>query len=95
MMNFYDNLILLRLQEAYRASGDSKTNFWQKQQDGLMVSTVKCGTRGAGVFKHEIDSISLARAAGYTDEQLRELVKRLEQKRAELLHNILSQLDAA
>jgi len=51
---------------------------------GLFTTGVAIGQRAKGWPDYEVDAIITARIAGKTDEQIRELVKALHAKRAEL-----------
>jgi len=55
---------------------------------GLWTKPVKIGERSSGWPDNEVKAICAARIAGQSDEQIRELVKRLHDKRTELLATI-------
>ena len=50
---------------------------------GLFVTGVAIGQRSVGWPSEEVKAINAARIAGQTDDELRELVKRLHAKRLE------------
>ena len=62
----------------------SPTTPYNAIKGGLLTSFIKIGDRAVGIPDFEIDAILGARIAGQTDDQIRELVKRLHAKRAEL-----------
>jgi len=51
---------------------------------GLMTTGVAIGQRAKGWPDYEVDAINAARVAGKSDDEIRELVKSLHAKRAEL-----------
>jgi prophage regulatory protein len=57
---------------------------------GLWTKPVRIGQRSVGWPSDEIEAITMARVAGATDEQLRELVTRLHAKRKGLLEGVLN-----
>jgi prophage regulatory protein len=54
-------------------------------RDGLMTTGVAIGQRAKGWPDYEIDAINAARIAGQSEDQIRELVKRLHAQRTGLL----------
>jgi prophage regulatory protein len=63
----------------------SNTSIHQGVRDGLITKPVPIGARAVGWPDFEIRSICNARIAGQSEEQIRELVKRLHSDRAGLL----------
>ncbi|MBK7000964.1 MAG: AlpA family phage regulatory protein [Rhodoferax sp.] len=55
---------------------------------GLFTKPVNIGPRSVGWPDYEVEAINKARIAGQSDEQIRELVKRLHAKRAELVAEV-------
>jgi len=53
-------------------------------REGLFTKGVAIGQRSKGWPDYEVKAIAAARIAGWTDTEIRELVKRLHSKRAEL-----------
>ena len=62
----------------------SATTPYNAQKQGLLTNFVKVGERAVGLPDFEVDAILSARIAGHTENQIRDLVKRLHAKRAEL-----------
>jgi len=62
-------------------TGKSKSGTYVDILDGLMVSTVSIGERAKAFVEHEVDAIMGARIAGWTNDEIRELVKQLEANR--------------
>ena len=62
----------------------SPTTCYNAISDGLLPRFVKTGMRGVGLPDFEVEAILVARLAGQSNEQVKELVKRLHAKRAEL-----------
>ena len=63
----------------------STASIYNNIRDGLWPKAVNIGRRSVGWPSDEIIAINAARVAGQTDDHIRELVKRLEAKRSELL----------
>jgi prophage regulatory protein len=77
---------ILRLQAVKEKQGHaSGTSVYNEQRDGLLTTAVAIGKRARGWPDYEIDAILSARIAGKSDDQIRELVKLLHAKRAELV----------
>jgi prophage regulatory protein len=68
-----------------RAGHRSDSSIYNAIRDGLFTAGVAIGQRAKGWPDYEVDAIITARIAGKTDEQIRELVKVLHAKRAELV----------
>jgi prophage regulatory protein len=63
----------------------SHASIYTSIREGLFTSPVPIGKRAVGWPDYEVKAINTARIAGQSEEQIRELVKRLHAKRAELL----------
>ena len=74
---------MLRLPGLKDRSGDGRSSIYRKIKSGLLTPPVKLSERMSAWPEDEIDQILRARIAGQTDAQVRELVKRLIQRRAE------------
>lgn len=74
---------VVRVQDGPAASGLNRTAFFDHMKRGLMVRGFLIGERSKAIFEDEIAQITAARAAGRTDEQVRELVRKLEAARQE------------
>jgi len=70
-----------RLPQALAESGKTRSPWYQDIQRGLMTPPVKLGRRAAGWPANEVQAINQARIAGKTDQQIRELVQRLQEAR--------------
>ena len=62
----------------------SHASIYNAIRDGLFTTGVAIGQRSKGWPSEEVAAINAARIAGKSDAELRELVKRLHLKRAEL-----------
>ena len=77
---------ILRMPEVKcRAGHRSDASIYNAIRDGLFTTGVAIGQRAKGWPDYEVDAVITARIAGQTDDQIRELVKRLHAKRSELL----------
>lgn len=73
-------ITLCRLRETCKQQGKSRSAFYLDISTGLMTRPVKLGTASAWPA-HEIDAINRARIAGKSDEEIRQLVQKLEADR--------------
>lgn len=71
---------LLRLREVCALQGKSRSGFYDSISTGLMTHPVKLGAASAWPA-HEVEAINRARIAGKPDDQIRQLVKKLEAER--------------
>jgi prophage regulatory protein len=72
---------IIRFPEAAAARGLSRSTCYQQVAQGLMSRPIKLGTRAIGWPREEIDAINAARVAGQSDDEIRQLVRRLEAQR--------------
>jgi prophage regulatory protein len=78
-------MALLRIKACQAAVGwPSRASVYSAIRSGTWTPPVKTGPRTSAWPEGEVRALVAARIAGHTDEQLRELVKRLVEKRAEL-----------
>lgn len=72
---------LLRLPAVMNATGQTRSTLYLRIKQRLMTPPVKLGERCAAWPADEIAAINAARIAGKTNDELRELVAKLEQQR--------------
>lgn len=72
---------LLRAPAVCARMGKGRATLHEDVQRGVLSPPVKLGSRWAAWPEHEIDQILRARIAGWSDDQLRNLVKRLVAER--------------
>jgi len=73
---------ILRCERGRAKLGNMSKTTWYGQIDGgLMTVGVPVGLRSVGWPEHELDAILAARLAGWSDEQIRTLVKALMDER--------------
>jgi prophage regulatory protein len=63
----------------------STASIYNNIREGLWTKSVPIGIRSVGWPSDEVEAINKYRIAGASDDQIRELVKRLHDKRSELL----------
>lgn len=73
--------VMLRIPEACKALGESKSGFYAGQAKGLITRSVKIGLRAAALPSDEIDAINEARIRGLSESEQRALVERLHDAR--------------
>lgn len=76
-------LKLITLKEMMALLGLTKTRQWEQLRDGLLPQPVCMGRRTLYVY-HEIQEIIKHRIKGESDEQIKQLVIELTEKRGEL-----------
>jgi prophage regulatory protein len=78
-------MIILRLPEVKQRRGfRADASVYNEIRNGLCTNGIAISVRSKGWPDYEIDAINTARIAGKSDDQIRELVKRLHAKRTKL-----------
>ncbi len=72
-----------RLPDVRRATGQSTSAIYRNCAAGLMCPPVKLGPKTSAWILHEVREVNAARAAGWSDDQIRDLVSRLVAQRGE------------
>ena len=70
-----------RLPAVLRERGRSRSAHYLDIQQGLFTKPVSIGARAVGWPAHEVAALNAARIAGKSDDEIRELVVRLEAAR--------------
>jgi len=70
---------ILRIDSVLARSGNSRTQHFDGVRNGTYPPPISIGNggRAKGWLEDEVDAINAARAAGYSDAELRDLVARL------------------
>jgi prophage regulatory protein len=66
----------------------SRAAYYRDVNDGLWPKPLRMGPKSPGFLDHEIDTMLAARAAGLGDDEIRQLVKKIEADRAELFQRL-------
>lgn len=74
---------LLRLPAVMERTGLARPTVYLRAKQGLFPRPVKLGSRMAAWPENEVAAINAARIAGKSDDEIRQLVVRLERERAE------------
>ena len=78
-------MLILRLPAVKAKTGHrADASIYNAIRAGLFTAGVPIGQRAKGWPDYEVDAINGARVAGKSDNEIRELVKALHAKRAEL-----------
>ena len=78
-------MLILRLPEVKRVLGHrADASVYNAIRVGLFTNGVAIGQRAKGWPDYEVNAINAARVAGKSESEIRELVKALHAKRAEL-----------
>ncbi|SFO04263.1 transcriptional regulator, AlpA family [Nitrosospira briensis] len=72
---------ILRLPAVRAESGASRSTIYLRIQQGLWPKPVRLGPRSVGWPASEVAAINIARIAGMTDDEIRNLVVKLEAAR--------------
>jgi len=81
----------LRIDEVKKRNGDkSNSSIYEKVTAGTMTPPIKIGPRASAWPDFEIDMINAARMVEKSEDEIRELVKKLIVKRKEMANEILS-----
>jgi prophage regulatory protein len=65
---------LIKLHKVMDATGDGRSTHYNKIHKGLMVPPVRLGANSGAYPEHEIAAINVARVAGKTDDEIRQIV---------------------
>jgi prophage regulatory protein len=76
-----ENLTMLKIEQVSAALGQGRSTTYRDLSERLLPAAVKYTERSARWPKHEIVQILKARAAGWTTQQLSELVIKMEADR--------------
>ena len=71
----------LRLQKVMNAMGISRSTLYLRIKQGLMPPPVKLGERCSAWPEYEVEAINTARIAQKSDDEIRELVVKLQRQR--------------
>lgn len=79
-----DYLEIIRRPEVVRCTGRSKSSLYLDILEGTMPPKVSLGDRAIGFYKHEVQAVIAAMGAGYSKNQIKELICHLVKQRQEL-----------
>lgn len=88
------NLRIIRKSQAAAMAGISKTNLWEQTKKGTFPPSLSLGARAVGYLLHEVEAVIAARSASFDEEQLKELVKTLVERRKATANNLISRCAA-
>lgn len=74
-------LTILRRKQVEAETGYSRSTIYLRISQGLFVRPVSLGARAVGFPAAEVAALNRARVAGYSDDQIRALVAKLEAAR--------------
>lgn len=74
---------ILRLPAVKASSGLSRSTIYLRVSQGLLTRPISLGARAVGWPAHEVDAVNAARIAGKSDDQVRQLVQRLQAARTQ------------
>lgn len=76
-----ESLEMVRRQAVCAARGRGVTAHYADIRLGLFTPPVKVGARASAWPRHELEAINAARLAGKSDDEIRELVRKLVEQR--------------
>jgi prophage regulatory protein len=88
------NLKVLKKPEIKAITTDGNTAQFEKIREGLLPPYFNLGKRSVGMFEHECITILSARAAGKSDDEIRQIVKALIKQRETSANDLLKMLIA-
>lgn len=74
-------IVIKRLHAVQAVSGLARSTIYLRIKNGLWTSPISLGGRSVGWPESEISAINVARIAGKSDQEIRELVINLEAAR--------------
>lgn len=84
---------ILRRKQVEAATGSGRSMIYLRVSQGLFPKPVSLGARSVGWPAHEVDAINAARIAGKSDDEIRDLVQRLEVARSAAATATTARLD--
>jgi len=75
-------IAMLKCPDVMRRVGQSRSALYAASKRGLFTPPIRWAPQSSGWPAHEVDMILRARIAGWNEEKIRELVKRLIAERA-------------
>ncbi|AYA64177.1 helix-turn-helix transcriptional regulator [Alteromonas sp. RKMC-009] len=85
---------ILKLSETLKRVNRCKTSIWNDVKEGIFPPPIKTGKTSAGYIESEVDAVLLARSVNFSDDQLKDLVEKLVQKRQESASRLIAELMA-
>ena len=79
------NRTILRIPAISASLGYSRSTTYNRIADRTLPKLVRMGPRLVGLPQHELEAVRNARIAGKSDDEIRQLVERLEAAREEAL----------
>lgn len=74
---------MFRQQQSMAKTGEKRSTFNSKVNSGLIPKPIFISPRVKVWPEHELDAINRAWLAGYNEDQIRELVKKIEAERSQ------------
>lgn len=75
-----------------KETGMPMTTVWDMQQKGLYPHFFKITTRSSGLYEDEHDRVMKLRAAGATNDQIRNLVNQIHQERIDAFNKLVEEM---
>ena len=72
---------ILRFPDVKRGTGLSRSTIYLRITQGLWPKPINLGARAVGWPESEMEAVNAARIAGKNNDEIRELVKKLERSR--------------
>lgn len=82
----------IRKPEVLYMAGFGSTTLHERVTSKLMCSPIRLGGNVSAYLKHEVEAVLSARTAGFSDEQVKDLVVNLEGKREEVNTALMNSL---
>ncbi|MFY0667311.1 MAG: AlpA family phage regulatory protein [Alteromonas stellipolaris] len=88
------NYTIIRFDEAAKMVGKGRSTLWHEIKEGVFISPVSLGARSSGFIESEVQAMIAARAVGFTNEQIKDLISKLMLKRKETACRLLDAVAA-
>lgn len=79
-----DYLEIIRRPEVVRCTARSTSALYLDIRQGTMPPPISLGDRAVGFYKHEVQAVIAAMGAGYSKNQIKELICHLVEQRQQL-----------
>ncbi|QDP01812.1 helix-turn-helix transcriptional regulator [Thalassotalea sp. PS06] len=75
---------IIRRNEVIALTGLSKSTIYNRIKEGLIPKPISLGFRAVGFIEHEIQEVLIAMANGFSNEEIRSLIRKQEASRTKL-----------
>ncbi|MDO6565823.1 AlpA family phage regulatory protein [Alteromonas sp. 1_MG-2023] len=88
------NYKIIRFDEAAKMVGKGRSTLWHDIKERRFIPPLSLGSRSSGFIESEVQAMIAARAVGFTNEQIKDLITKLMLKRKETASRLLDTIAA-